>query len=98
MSPLTVSPRSLSLGSLLRERALEVRGDLFGDVGEGKRLHLAAQAAELRVQRVAAIAGLGRGLFDFSVDRQGVVPVRQPCEAIGFLQSSLEFLHRRCSR
>ena len=74
---------------LLCERALEIGGDLFGDVGKGKRLHLAAQSAELGVQRVAAIAGLGRGLFDFSVDREGVVPVRQPGEPIGFSKTLL---------
>jgi hypothetical protein len=67
-----------------RALAVEIRGDLFGDVWKRKRLHLAAQTAELRVQTVSAIAGLSRGLLDFGVDREGVVPIREPSEAVGF--------------
>ena len=84
MSPLTVSPRSLQSGVALRQAGFEIDGDLFGKVWEWQRLHLAAQPAELRVHRVAAVAGAGRELLDLRVDRQGGIPVRQPGEAIGF--------------
>ena len=68
-----------------RERSVEIGSDLFGDLGERQNLHLAAQPAELRVHRISPITGFRRSPLDFAVDRQGVVPVRQPSEAISLL-------------
>ena len=72
---------------LFRQRRGEIRGNLFRNVRQGKDLHLTAQPTELRVHRVAAIAGFARRLLDFDVDGKGVVPVGQPGQAVGFGQS-----------
>lgn len=71
---------------LLGKRALKIVSNLFRDVGKGEGLHLTAQAPELAVRRVALIADPDCALFDRGIDRERVVLVRQPGEAISHVQ------------
>ena len=89
MSPLTVSPRSLNLGSCFAtglSRSAAICSEMSGRgrvcIWPRRRPNFAYIAS----RRLPALVG---GLLDFRVDRESVVPVRQPGEAICFGEQCL---------